>query len=84
MNASDVIANRIPKESKKKYDFGNIADKVLFKYTGLGSYTTPSGVKFTKTDPFNVVSKEEAHALLNDTNSFKIAYKEDVKKHYNI
>lgn len=56
---------------------------VLFMTSAGGSWTTPSGVTFSKTKPYQLVPAEEIEPLLS-SGRFRRAEALEVKEFYNI
>lgn len=60
--------------------------KVLVRMTSeTGSWTTPSGVKFTSTRPFQLLSFHEADSLIkNNPERFSEGKEDELKKFYGL
>ena len=84
MDALDVIKQKIDPNSIPPAPPVVKAGTVLIHMRGsTGSWETPSGVKFTKKSPYQVVPEHEANMLL-DLNRFEPADPESVKKFFGI
>lgn len=60
-----------------------VEDKIaLFMESGFG-YSTASGVRFTREEPYQIVSGQDALELIN-TGRFRIASKDEVKLFYSL
>lgn len=89
-NAAEVVAEKKttkrPTKSAAAVDAGEaIASKgtVLFMTSKGGSWTTPSGVKFTRDKPYQLVPPEEIEPLLI-SGRFRRAEALEVKNFYKI
>ena len=61
------------------------AEKVLLKMIRKGGWVTPSNVKFTEDEPFQLVPEGEANVLLKEgPNMFTTATPEELKTYYGL
>jgi hypothetical protein len=84
MDAAEVIEGKIIKEEQNiitRIETGKVLVRML---TGFG-WTTPSGVHFTNTAPFQVCNWFEAESLIsNNPERFEEGTPEDLKNFYGV
>lgn len=86
-DAAEVISNaageKKPASKRKQPSTNAVTGTVLFMVNRTGSWTTPSGVSFTRQLPYQLVPDEEIEALLK-SGRFRRAEPEEVRDFYNI